>query len=249
MKINVFSQGEVMKYIFLSVPSILFLLSPFLQDKVQAKVLETSYLTAKIPDHWDCHLANQQWVCRSQVKGYGSRVVASFVAKRASPEESIENFLTHFKSPKSIASKSGRSVVSKVVSVNKVTVNNVGWVQAVHFQGEVPNYYTYYMATVHKGVAVAIQFSSHKDVFKTMKPYFTRVVFSLRLKEMEDFPPVHAAPIAMGLPSSVQVTDSSSIAEEAHDSKAKMRSLTMIIVFVVITALFLVILFSRKKKG
>ena len=144
----------------------------FLSISSQAKVLETSYLTTQVPDDWNCRLTQQQWVCRSETKGYDTRVVASFSAKQALPEESIENFLGHFKSPKSIISKTGRSVTSKIISVKKVDVNKVTWVEAIHFESEVPNYYTHYMVTVHGGMAILLHFSAHKDAFETMKPLF-----------------------------------------------------------------------------
>ena len=56
----------------------------FLLVSSQAKVFETSYLTTQVPDDWNCRLTHQQWVCRSETKGYDTRVVASFSAKQAS---------------------------------------------------------------------------------------------------------------------------------------------------------------------
>ena len=156
----------------------------FLSISSQAKVIETSYLTTQVPEDWNCRLTNNYWVCQSSTKGYDTRVVASFSAKQALPEENLENFLGHLKYPKSITSKIGRPVVSKVISAKKVDVNRVTWIEAIHFESEVPNYYTHYMVTVNGGVSILLQFSAHKDVFETMKPYFTSVILNTRLKKL-----------------------------------------------------------------
>ena len=223
---------------------------------LQAKPLETSYLITKVPDDWTCKLADQQWICQSTLKGYDTRLVASFLAKQALPEENIENFLGHFKSSKYITSKSGRSLVSKVIYVKKVSVNRVTWVEALHFQSEVPNYYTQYMVTVNGGVSILLQLSAHKDIFEVMKPYFTSVILNTRLKKLGTINPPHSSPSYTKEPSQPSSSQLSAqrFPPQTQGSQTPTQSSSfpplVIAAFILITTIFLggLLLKNLKKK-
>ena len=225
----------------------------FLSVASQAKVLETSYLITQVPDDWDCQLDNNQWICRSETEGYDTRVVASFSAKQSSPEEKIENFLKHFKNPKSIISKAGRSVVSQVISAKIVNVNRIKWVEAIHLESELPNYYTHYMATVNGGVTLLLQFSAHKEVFEIMKPYFTSVILNTRLRKLGEIS-MGSAPnqtTSGSIPTTGQAEPSPStqaVQELPEPPPSQNRSWMVVMVFVGIAATFLGLVFLRKKK-
>ena len=219
----------------------------FIPFYLHAKVLETSYLTTQIPDNWDCQLANKQWVCRIQQKGYDSRVVVSLTGKPTSPEESMDNFLSHLSTPKTITSKTGHSFVSKVVSSKKVLVNNTEWVESIHFEGEVPNYYTHYMVTINGGITIVLRFSAHEDIFETMKPYFTSIILNTRLKKLGPIAPLKKTPQGQPLRQASPPTASESGPDLPTAQKPKNFSKLILLSLILIAVVAIFFLYIRKK--
>lgn len=234
------------KILRLIVPIITLLFSSYLQ----AKVLETAYLTTQVPNNWECKLSGGRWVCRVQTKGYDSRVVVSLTAKPTSPEETIENFLSQLNTTKTLTSKTGNPIVSKVISAKKVFVNKVIWVEAVHFESEVPNYYTQYMVTVNGGITILLRLSAHKDVFETMKPYFTNVILNTRLKKLGNIAPLKKSPQGhpLPVPATPQPTTTPTASPTGPAQKSQDLSPLVIGTFVLIAAGFSIVFFYRRKK-
>lgn len=154
----------------------------FANSSTPTRLLETDYLITRVPESWSCQINNRRWICREKDGEHRSRIVVSISEKQSSPEETLDSFLSHFEAPKTTTSPDGQIITSTVTSVKKVYVNNIPWIESVHFQGEVLNYYTHYIITVHGNRTIFLRLSAHKDIFKSMEPIFIGIILNTRLK-------------------------------------------------------------------
>ena len=74
-------------------------------------------------------------------------------------------------------------MLSKVIEVRKHTLQNQLWVEALHYQSEIENYYTHYAITLHQSTALLISLSNHKQALKTRQPLWNQIISSLKLNK------------------------------------------------------------------
>ena len=214
-------------------------------DMKESKLLETDYLTTQVPKNWNCQLDNTKWLCRSKDPKYKSRMLVSIAAKQSSPEESLKNFLSYFGATKTATSQEGRTIISKVLSAKPVYVNNIEWVEAVHFEGEVPNYYTHYMTTLYGGVTILLRLSAHKDLFESMKPIFTSIILNTRLKKLGKIFPLRKSSRGENTisPPAIQMKTIPSLPPPEHKKLPQIIAM----IFTLTTFIFLGIFLIRKR--
>ena len=101
--------------------------------------------------------------------------------KKAGKKDNLNNFSRILKKPKQIVTQNGNRISSKLVSLKKVKINNMPWIDAQHLGSELSHYYTRYLATVNGEVAVVITMSSHKLYYSRYTSDFFQAIKSIRL--------------------------------------------------------------------
>ena len=147
-----------------------------------ANTFQNAYLSFDLPPRWQCVLEQTEFVCRSNNPGVDSReAIIILTAKEVGPMDSLAEYEAHLRRPRQIHSRSGQMLQSTIYSVEQQRINNHVWVNGFHFNSEVPNYYTRYLATTKDKIAILVTFSAHKLHFTKYSQDFARAIQSLRV--------------------------------------------------------------------
>ena len=170
-------------YYFSFKSCIIFLIafiSLFSAQIVSAKLFRNSYVTFELPDRWNCHMKQTEWICDGG--GHSKKeAVIILTAKELGVQDSLDQYFAYLKQPKQIVGPKGRPLKSEEKFIKKIKLAQHEWVDGLHLSSEVPNFYTRYLATTKKGVAILVTFTANKTVFTKYLPAFRRAIQSLRV--------------------------------------------------------------------
>ncbi|WP_413558085.1 hypothetical protein [Bdellovibrio sp. HCB209] len=152
-----------------------------LSFSANAKVFRNAYIAFELPDTWKCNLEQTEWVCRSEQNKESKEAIIILTAKEVGPTDTFPLYQAHLDSPISSNSKAG-ALTSKVVYKSKQeTINDQVWLDSLHMNSEVPNYFTRYLATIKDKIAILVTFSAHKQYYTKYSQDFFKAVMSLRV--------------------------------------------------------------------
>ncbi len=137
--------------------SLLLLL--FLQ-LAQAADFKSTYLAFEMPENFICEKNIGTYVCFNSTgpKMKDEIIVVSF--KKSGPQDTLEQYRTQMRQPRSIRDKNKLSILSQVFSSNDINANGLPWVESRHLNSEIENYYSSYWVTKAGGVAMLISYSA-----------------------------------------------------------------------------------------
>lgn len=154
----------------------------------KANRFQNAYMSFDLPDRWQCHLDNTEWVCKSDTEKQAKEAVIVFTAKEVGPTDSLGAYIDHLNSPITSKTTTGQTVTSKIsIPAKQILINNQLWVEGQHLHGEVPNYVTHYLATIKDKVAVAVTYSAHKDVYPIYSTDFFKSIKSMQVSSVKVF--------------------------------------------------------------
>lgn len=160
-----------------------------------ANNFSTAYINFALPDNWVCYLEQTEYVCRSKKENESKEAIIIFTAKQKGPTDSINQYVEHLSAPKQFINEKNQKFLSSVTLKPKlVNFNNTQWVDALHFNSEVLNYYTRYLATVKDNIAIIVTFTAHKDVYTKYQSLFNLSVATLKTVK----PQSHELPLSSG---------------------------------------------------
>jgi hypothetical protein len=146
----------------------------------EAKVFRNSYVSFELPDRWNCTLEQTEYVCRSTVADGVQRQAATIIltAKEVGPQDSLTAYEAHLKVARQITSREGQPLQSQVPQAQ---INGQTWIDGMHLNSEIPNYFTRYLATTKDRIAVLVTFSAHQAHYSRFSSDFFRAIQSLRV--------------------------------------------------------------------
>lgn len=148
----------------------------------EAKTFRNSYISFELNDRWNCGLEQTEWVCRTQMGSQDPReAIIILTAKEVGPSDSVQAYQAHLKTPRTLASRTGRPIQSQVIKVESRQINQHVWIDGMQLASEVPNYYSRYLATTKDKIAVLVTFSAHKSHYSKYSSDFFRSIESLRV--------------------------------------------------------------------
>lgn len=151
------------------------------------KGIETPYLDVTVPENYECTSETGRHVCQPSGKTKDS--ILSMVFKRSGPQDTVSQYSEFIKRPMSRVSPSGPPALSTVSFVRTIKIDGLEWVEAKHSESEVPNYMTYYWATVRPPVAMVVTYSVEKSREASRMQELTAIRDSLRTKAVQYSPP------------------------------------------------------------
>lgn len=146
-----------------------------------AKVFSNQFVEFQLPDKWECMLDGTEWVCQStdeQKKRDAIIVLAAKIRKSGMDEMGV--YKTHLEKKQTYQSLSGDSVESEPRYVKEIDISGHQWVDSLHLQSEIPDFYTRYLATIKEDLGVLVTFSVRKDKYEEYGPDIDNMVKSLR---------------------------------------------------------------------
>lgn len=146
-----------------------------------AKTFANQFIEFQLPDKWDCQLDGTEWVCQStdEQKKRDAIIVLAAKIKKAGMDE-LPVYKAHLQKPQTYQSLSGESVTSEPRYVNELDISGKQWIDSLHLQSEIPDFYTRYLATVEADLGILVTFSVRKDKYEEYAPDIEGMVKSLR---------------------------------------------------------------------
>jgi hypothetical protein len=153
----------------------------------EAKVFHNAYLSFELPDGWDCKSEATEWICRHSDSTTAKEALIIFTAKEAAQNDSFTIYEQIINTPHEVSDKNGRTSSSAVAmkGVQKKYNDHI-WIDGLQKGGEIPNYFTRYLATIRDRIAVLVTFSAHADHYAKYSNDFFRAVQSLQLKSTKN---------------------------------------------------------------
>ncbi|MCB0361816.1 MAG: hypothetical protein KDD35_03805 [Bdellovibrionales bacterium] len=163
---------------------LLFTLSFALSHTAEAKQVTTPYLSFQISNRWDCQRADAfAYTCRLQSNQPVRDALIIISAKEAGPEDNLLSFQKYLSIPKPVQSRGKSPTVSKTQYIRSIKINNQVWADGAQLNGEIPGYYTRYLATVKNKLSILITFSAAQNRWKFFEQDFKMASQTLQITE------------------------------------------------------------------
>lgn len=157
----------------------LWLLAFFAFGNVWAK--QTSYLSYEEPPGWNCELSTQGvFVCESPNEQQRQNSLILVFGAPATDFDTLPNYERYLNRPKTIMDESGKPIDSKVTFVRKRNINGFEWIDSLQQNSELPGFWTRYVATVQKPLAILVTYVVSEQQYAELTPSFERMVASLK---------------------------------------------------------------------
>lgn len=147
----------------------------------KAATFANQFIEFQLPAKWECKLDGTEWVCQStdEQKKRDAIIVLAAKIKKAGMDE-IAVYKDHLQKKQEYTSLSGEKVSSEPRYVKERSIAGHPWIDALHLQSEIPDFYTRYLATVESDLGILVTFSVRKDKYEEYAPDIESMVGSLR---------------------------------------------------------------------
>ena len=177
------------RYIVAQFFFLLLLVTSFLFIPLSAVAIpfSTSYVSLEIPDGWSCVPDGVNWICFNKAnKKLRKEAVIILTAKETGPQDNLAEYTQYLKRKKQYRTKKGKVQFSRVFHSKRRTIHKHPWIDGFHLSSEVSNYYTRYLATTKKSLAVLVTYTAHKNHWRKYASVFNRSIQSLRLHAVDE---------------------------------------------------------------
>ncbi|MBC7742621.1 MAG: hypothetical protein H7061_10515 [Bdellovibrionaceae bacterium] len=164
-------------------PLAVIILSP----KAQARTFKNAYISFEMLDTWKCNLEQTEWVCRAEDPQEAKEAVIILTAKEKGTTDSFPLYENHMNNPITTTTKTGTSLTSTVVyKAQQQRYNDQVWLDGIHRDSEVQNYFTRYVATIKDQIAILVTFTVHNKFYAKHSGHFANTIKSLRVIASKD---------------------------------------------------------------
>ena len=162
--------------------SYLFLCFFFFSPFAEAKLFSNQFIEFQLPERWKCQLDGSEWVCQSTDEEKKRDAIIVLAAKIRKPGmDELDVYRKHLENKQQYQAPNGQKVISEPRYVKDIQVNGKTWIDSLHLQSEIPDFFTRYLATVEADLGVLITFSVRKDKYTEYAPDIDAMVKSLRV--------------------------------------------------------------------
>lgn len=153
----------------------------------QARTFKNAYISFEMLDTWKCNLEQTEWVCRAEDPQEAKEAVIILTAKEKGPTDSFPIYENHMNNPIQSVTKTGKSLTSSVVyKAQNQRYNDQVWLDGIHRDSEVQNYFTRYVATIKDQIAILVTFTVHNKFYAKHSSHFNNTIKSLRVIASKD---------------------------------------------------------------
>jgi len=139
------------------------------------------FVEFEMPPQWQCALEGAEWVCQNSDPSKKRDAIIILAAKLKGDQDSLDQYLGYLKKPKSYTSIKGKPVKSEMKYAKIARYQDQTWVDSLHLESEWPSYYTRYLGTIKKDIAVLVTYSIHKGKYQSYLKDFEALVNTLRV--------------------------------------------------------------------
>ncbi|HEY8280131.1 MAG TPA: hypothetical protein VIH99_10935 [Bdellovibrionota bacterium] len=153
----------------------------FLPVQAHAKTFANQFIEFQLPDKWECQLDGTEWVCQSTDEQKKRDAIIVLAAKIKKPGmDELPVYKAHLEKPQQYQSLSGEAITSEPKYVKEMDISGHPWIDSLHLQSEIPDFYTRYLATVEADLGILVTFSVRKDKYDEYGPDIEAMVKSMR---------------------------------------------------------------------
>ena len=120
-------------------------------------------------------------ICVATTPEHKENILVTFGSKLPGAKDNIKDYKTHLKKEQTNRTPAGKEFKSKISFLKETKIEDTNWIDALHKGGELENYYTRYLATVHSGVAVVFAVTIVEEKYKNYSLWLKKLVNSLRV--------------------------------------------------------------------
>ena len=161
---------------------VLSALTLLVTSAARAEKFSNAFIEFEKPSNWNCILEGAEFVCQSNDASKKKEAIIVFAAKLKGDQDSLKQYLDYLDAAKTYTSTSGRNVQSQKKYARKTNLREHPWIDALHFESEIPAYYTRYLATLYKEeIGVLVTYSVVKDKYEEYTRLFEPMVNSLKV--------------------------------------------------------------------
>lgn len=229
------------------------------------KNFKNAYISFNMKDTWSCHQENSEFICRSTDPTEAKEAVIILTAKEIGPADTFEAYNEHLSKPINTTTKSGAPLISNVSMPPQIrSYDSQKWIDALHLNSEVKNYYTRYLATIKDKIAVLVTFSAHNNYYTKYSNQFTSTIQSIRLAETKDLTMSRGSGslrgsnemlgtgIGQSMPADLLLSDDASSAQSSKSKKGKgllqnKLTLSLILIILAIVGYIGFTIYKKKK--
>jgi hypothetical protein len=166
------------KTLLVSLATLAFALAPL---RSEAKTFANQFIEFQLPDKWECQLDGTEWVCQSTDEQKKRDAIIVLAAKIKKPGmDDLPVYKAHLEKPQQYQSLSGEAITSEPKYVKDLDISGHPWIDSLHLQSEIPDFYTRYLATVEADLGILVTFSVRKDKYDEYGPDIDSMVKSMR---------------------------------------------------------------------
>lgn len=156
----------------------------------QAKVFQNSYVSFEMPENWNCKSFGTDWVCHSTLAKQQKEAMIILTAKQAGTLDNLDAYLSFLREPRNGLTKTNQSFQSDVIHTKKTFINKQAWVDSLHKESEIPEYFTRYVVTVcctssSAKLGILVTYSAHKNHYTKYSADFLKSINSLRVLDIK----------------------------------------------------------------
>jgi hypothetical protein len=144
-------------------------------------VFRTAAFEFELAPGWWCELDGSEYVCSPPGKPpYAA--IAILVMKERNDQDNLKAYEDHLKQPQPIDNGAGREKkFSEVREIRRSVIGAHEWVEAVHSGSEIPNYDTYYFATITSELGILVTLSVNRNFSEQYVDRFKEMIKTLHV--------------------------------------------------------------------
>lgn len=159
----------------------LLLCSWFVAFSVQAETFSNQFVEFKLPAKWKCVLDGTEWVCQSTDEQRKRDAIIVLAAKiRKAGMDELPTYKAYLEQKQQYTAPDRQVIVSEPKFVKENIIAGHKWIDALHLESEIPDFFTRYLATTKDDIGILVTFSVRKDKYEEYSPDILAMVQSLR---------------------------------------------------------------------
>lgn len=140
----------------------------------------STYFEFALPPDWTSERQGDEIVCMPPGELLADAIII-LAAKERSDDDRLSDYRDFLGQPRILTPPGGETLESKVIYVREIVIGDHKWIDALHFESEVPGYYTRYLATITSHLGLAATFTAGEDVFEQRNKAFESSIESLEI--------------------------------------------------------------------
>lgn len=142
------------------------------------ELFRTSLFEMRVLPDWRCDQVGGEFVCEVGTER-PSNAIGIIAMKFRGPQDNLRVYETYLREAKQWTTPDGEDKTSVVRYTRRERIAGHEWVSSLHYESEVPGFFTWYLASVTSYAGIVVTFSAAKTALEPRSAEFRRMLDSL----------------------------------------------------------------------